>query len=139
MIAVTIAALTLAAAALAAGVGWALAERTAGRARVEAEKERSARKLAEYERDEALSDVERIQRRADALEEFGRDQIARLGGMLDNNGVDLLLSELDIVSDPRTRPIAASSDVLGAGPDPHPAGRGGDAAPDAGVSTGDPS
>lgn len=112
-----VAIVSLALAALGMAAGWIRAERRTGEARVRYEQIRAALQVVTMERDEALGDVERAQRRGDALEEFSRDQINRLGGMLDADGVDLLLAELAIVADPRGRPIdAPASAVVHDGP-----------------------
>lgn len=123
----------LALAALGMATAAILAERRAGDARVKAAEYKAAMQVVTVERDEALGDVERALRRGDSLEEFARDQIARLGGMLDADGVDLLLAELSIAAEPRGRPIAAPADpaVHADGADADAAGgRGGDAPAD---------
>jgi len=138
--AAVIAVVGLALAAISMATVAILAERRAGSARVKAAEEHAARLLVEYQRDEALGDVERLQRRGDALEEFARDQISRLGGMLDADGVDLLLAELSIAAEPRGRPIAAPAGggVPSPGPVTDPSERGSDDPEDGSVPTGGP-
>lgn len=93
-----------------------------------------------------VADVNRQTRRADALEEFARGEIKKRAGGVDD-GVDLLLSELDIIAtglddEPDTGPATASRPPAADGVpqatavDRALAGGGDDAASDGDVSEG---
>ena len=117
----------LASAALAIAVYAIAAERRAGKADARAE-------LAERDRAELQSDVDKLRRRGDALEEFARAQILRTAGAVDD-GVDLLLAELAIAAEPRDRdPPAGAVPGSAAGHGAAEGGGGGPAGGQGGVS-----